>query len=168
MKRFLLIKLLLLGFCIISLFCCSKNTDKRNNLFLNVDFKNIIDEIIRTDSTSKSLTIFLTDDDSDYSLMTIYCLDYVEDCGDVKSIFNYNNKVIALVDYSDKYTFDSLVNFSKIIENIDCLNYFSTINEYIYRDYNSYSYIFKNNKFFYLNNIPIEYRNDKVILDKRE
>ena len=159
--------IMLLGLCMGNLTSCSKKTSKREDFFINKDFNNIIDEIIRTDSTSKTLTVFLTDDDVNKTLMTIYSLDYVEDCDYVKSIFQYNNKIIALVDYSDKYSFDSVVNFSKVNQNINCETYFSSLNEYIYRDYNAYSYIFKNNNFLYLNNVPLEYQKDKIILDKR-
>lgn len=155
-----------LGLIAVSIFSsCNNKVDQQQNYFLNKDFKNLVDEIVRIDSTSDNISILLTDDKPE-SLLTIYSLGHIEDCEDVKTIFKYKNKIISLVDYSDKYSFDLLVNLSKIEEYSDCASYIKTLDDNVFRDYKSYPYIYKNNKLFYLNNLPIEYNNEKVELNK--
>lgn len=156
----------LLGLIVVSVISCNKEkTNIEDGYFINDDLKNIVNKVILTDNKSDKISIVLSDKDS-IGQITFFGDGFIENCDYVKSIFVYQNKIIALVDYSNTSSFDSLVNISKIKTYSDCNSYIKLLDNNVFKDYLSVSYLYKDKQLFYLNGYPIEYKNDTIVLNK--
>lgn len=147
------------------LFSCNKQTDKQDDIFINDDFKNIIEKIIANDDMSQNLTIYLEDGKINTEIW-IFGFGLFEDCTNVKGVFEYQNRTLIFIDNSNRTSFDDLISFSKISTKLDCELFVKSLDESRRKDYKSFSYLYKQNKLYYLNNSPVEYKNDTVVLDK--
>ncbi len=158
----------LLGLIVIfHISCNGKKVDNNTNYFINKDFKNIVDEIIIRNSLSNNITISLEDNKTDTETeIWIFGFGFFDDCKNVKKIFQYNNKVITLIDNSEKSSFDALIDLSKINTYKECEIFIKELENIRTKDYISFSYIYRDTELYYLNNHPIEYKNDKILLEK--
>ena len=146
--------------------CCSKSTtEKEIDYFINEDFKNIVDRIIEIDDLSNSLIITKEEENSFFKI-NIFAFDYLENCEDVVSIFEYRQKIIILINYSKGLNFNKLIDLDKVKNLTPCKEYIKPFKDDDYTDYKAFSFHYDKENILYLDNTPIKYENHTVILEK--
>ncbi|GEM_PF-1930727 len=152
----------LLGLIMVLGFSCS-DTNKEDNLFLNSDLKNIIDKIIYENKAHKTLVVELFDEENN-TLVAIFLYDYLENCNEVKGIYQYRNVNLIFIDSSKVKDFDSLIDFKKSIDLDQCVNYINLPNPEDRIDYSAYPYLLEKDGIKYTNKKDLIYKNGSVVL----